>query len=725
MPTKRTRSAVVGQPDGNSSNVTDYMGPPTTKRQESTARSANPARVTRSAQTARVLAEEPQSKAASTHRKTRQHYVEDEDDDDESVHVAFNQVSSAVNEARLGQARTINGLRTGKRQTGLKRVADDEDKEEGAETKDGQEEALPARKRGRPVMTRKPGKKGPPQNQQTKPNTRSRARAVTSAGSIYHESTPRPQIRSRREDALADSKAVAKSTPMETRQRQKEHLEDDEDDEQDEQDSISEGEDTEEDMQGTAAQAANDSAFIDAPRPDEKLPEVKCTISSLGGMIKTLRHSAWTGVKHWEDDPDMSCSTQTGGKLIECLRQLNDLLLDSCDVRYEGDADGDPAVTIDYLRRNNEKIKNLFAVITGIVDQICTQKLAAVDNLEARGIQTRRRFLSDIARRLIPMLVLVIQRAYELGPFEESGSVVHLNLNSFTIQFPLRTIGWATRLSEALSRSLKQWPIDGEPDQSDEDLDIVEVAQKQGKMQRREIFKKQLASLYLAFKMAANALERQAIEAEKKARQEQYRRQAMIRGRELWAKEERERQEVERKAEQQMKKFAQASQDLKPVPNLLAEMWKQALKPRNALQALTPHNSVPVPPRSKDKERVAPQVEDDDFFPINDNEDYPFDSRVRIGHAPGNHRIQSAIPRVGYELQAAQALEVWGAPRWSKAEEKRLVITMQSDETYNPSTMAPRLRRSAEDVARKAAELKGVYRAIYTKRGVDIPAWAW
>lgn len=723
MPSKRTRSAAVAQPDGNSSNVTDYLGPPATKRKKSAAAPPVTAstRVTRSAEGARVSAEEPQTKAPATRRMTRQQRVE-EDDDDGPVHVAFNRVSSAVNEARLGRPRTINGLQPAERQAGLSGTTGDTDEE-------GENEPASARKRGRTVRTKQ---KSPPQNQQSRPNTRLRARLVGSADGVHVEPTPRQEGQQRQRQTPGRGSSTGKSAPLRKRQQTQEQPEDDAT-------STSGDEGSEQDIQDAADQAAEDSAFIDAPGPEESLPEVKRAFRSLGGIIKTLSHPAWTGVKNWDEDPDMACSTRTAGKLIEYLRQLNDLLLDSCDARYERNANGNMAVTINFLRRNNAKLKALFAYISVLVDQICTRKLAAVDNLGARGVQTRKRFLCDITKRIVPMLVLVIQKAYEVGPSEEKGSDVHLTLNSFTIQFPLRTIGWATRLAEALSRGLVKWPIDVEFDRSDGELDTAELAHKQEKINKRERFAKQLESLYVAVKKAADAIEREARLTTQMARQdqdrrrvllidEQRRRQAMIRGRELWAKREQERQEADQLVAQQMNKFAQASQNLKPVPNPLAEMWKQAVQAGHgfaASQASSSNGPVPSPRQPKDKERALPQSEnEDDFFLINDTKGHPYGRPVQNDHVSSTQRAQHGALGTRTGLQNGQAAEAWGAPRWSKEEEKRLVLRMQSDGQYTPSTMALRLGRSDEDVARKAAELKAVYRAIYTKREVDIPAWA-
>lgn len=726
MPSKRTRSTTVEQPDGNNSNVTDYMGPPAIKRPKNNAQSAKTStRVTRAAQAAILSAEQPQSRATSTRHNTRLHDFE-EDDDDGSIHVAFNKVSSAVNEARFGRTRASKGLQPQGHQAVPNRVTEDEADEDEA--------IQPISKRGRPVDKKQSKQQGPSKNQQTGRKSQSRAEVV---GLTIDEHTPRREMPSRENKALAQRNSSGRSAPKKRPKQQqmaKQSAVPDKDDQQDNEELASEDEEGEEDGQGTVTQIAEDSVFIDAPRPHEKLPEVKRTVNNLRGMIQTLSHPAWTGRKHWDEDPDMACSTKTAGQLIDRLRQLNDLLLASSEARYEGDADGDPEVTIDFLRGSSGKFKGLLAEITSLVDCICTQKLAAAERVGTRGINNRKRFLRDITKRLMPMLVLVLQKAYDVGRSEERGGVVHLTLNSFTIQFPLRTIGWAIRLMETLSRGLLLWPIDDEFDQSDEELDIADVARKQAKTSKREMFHKHLVSLYSSIKKAADALERQAKETERKTRreqdrrralleEEQYRRQAMIRGRELWARDERQRQEAERKANMQMEKFVQATQALKAMPDPLAVLWQEANVSRHppaTSQASVSNSPVSLQQPIQGTAR-APPIEDD----MVDERSGPSGRRVQIGLVSSNHRPQNGVPRTINGLRAARALEAWGVPRWSKAEEKRLVFGIKFDKSYNPSTFAPRLGRSIEDVARKAAELKAVYREIYTNRGDDIPAWAW
>ncbi|KAJ4393659.1 hypothetical protein N0V93_002874 [Gnomoniopsis smithogilvyi] len=740
MPLKRTRSAAVQRSNGNSSNVTDYFGPPEKKRQTRKAKPANntSTRATRSGKSASVLVEEPQSKAASTRHNTRQQDA-DEDDDDGSIHVAFNQVSSAVNEARFGQPPAINGLRPEVLRVRLDGVAEDEDEIQHEEVHE-EEEALQIRKRGRSAKKKQTQQQEPPKNQQNGLSSRSRVQATGSTDDVHDEPSSRQELRPRNKESSAHRTSSGKSAPMQTRQQQqkaKTSVTPGEDDEQDE-DSSPEDEEGEEDMRGTEMQGNEDSAFIDPPRPDEKLPEVKCAVNNLRGIIQTLSHPAWTGIKDWDDSPDMACSTKTAGELIERLRQLNDLLLESYEARYEGDADGDPEVTIGYLRRNNGKVKGLFTGITGLVDVICTRKLAAVDKLGTRGVQTKKRFLGDISQRLMPMLVLVLQKAYDVGPSEEKGRTVHLTLNSFTIQFPLRTIGWASRLMDGLSRGLLKWPIDDEFDHSDVELDIADVAKRQAKKDKRERFQKHLASLYAIIKKAANALERNAKETERKKRQEQdrqralveqeqYRRQTMNRERELKAKLETQREEAERKAKMQMEKFLQASQVLKSKQEPPTVLWKEAGLPRHTPAALQVHMSsshAPLQQPSTGTKRAAAQVEDDmDFFLRNNGGSSGHPSQS--ANVSSAHRPQHGVPRTINGLETAQAIEAWGAPRWSRAEEKRLVLKIKFDNTYNASTLAPRLGRSVEDVAKKAAELKAMYRAIYERRGDNIPAWAW
>lgn len=744
MPVKRTRSAASKQPDGNSSNVTDYLGPPATKRQRRNVHSENIAsKVTRSAHAASVSANESQHMTASAQHRTRQQDVE-EDDDDDVVHVPFKKLISVVNGVRFGPSRTRGGMQSKVRQNGLKTVAEDEDVSDGGNGEDeneGADETPPSRSRGQPVKAKHTAQQEASEDQHVGPKTRSRAKAF---GRVDNENASRSESRPQRKEQAAGRTRSGISSSVQTRQQQSRERQPaaaGKDARPDDEDATPDDEKAEEDIQGVATQATEDSAFIDAPWPHEKLPAVKCVFNSLGGMIKTLNHPAWTGVKYWDANPDMACSTKPGGKLIECFRLINDLLLESYDARYEGNADGDPEVTINYLRSSSEQLKSLFADTTKLVDQICTQELAIIDNIGTHAVQRRKLLLGDITKRLMPMLVLVLQKAYDVGPSEERRGVTHLTLNSFTIQFPLRAIGWSTRLMEAFSRGLKEWPIDDESGQSDEELDIAEVAKKQAKTKNRKLFQKNLASLYSSVKQAANALEMQARETVRKARQgqdrqratleqEQYKRQVMIRQRELWAKAERERQEDARKDQIQMERFARASQALRSIPNPLAELWKETYPNNGHGRSQTTASSVPIPLHERSsvtgRAGAIPQVESDiDFFLNMDKADQMLDRPVQLGLLTNDHRTENGRPRTINGLQSTRTLEAWGAPRWSRAEEKMLLLRIKFDKTYNPATLAPKLRRSAEDIARKAAELKAIYRAIYERRGTGVPVWAW
>lgn len=737
MPLKRTRSATARQPDANSSNVTDYMGSPTTKRQRS------------NGQTANLLASA--SSSAQTARKSARHYTMqqdvEEDDDDESIHVAVDQVTSAVNTARFGQLRSINGLQTKMHQPGLNSVTEGEDEEEDKEEQDeevnGEEEAPPVRKRAQAAKGEQDEQKGPPRIQKTRSTNLSRAFRSTS--DAYDKPTPRRELRPRNKEPSAHSVSIDKSAPMQTQQQQGKTMKSvvpGEDGSQVDDDLASEDEEGEGAMQDASAHGVEDSAFIDAPQPTEKLLEVNLTVQTVQGMIKTLRGSAWTGKPNWDQDPEMTCSRRTTGNLIKRLRQLNDLLLKSYEVRYEGDADADPRVTIDYLRRNNKKINGLCAETTGLIDHICTRKLAVIDEVGTRGVQARKQYLGDITKRLMPMLVLVLQKAYDVGPSAPGAQqgVVHLTLNSFTIQLPLRIIGWATRLMDALSRNPLQWSVD-ELDQSDEELDVADVAKEKANIsKKRKVLQEQLGKLYSTFKSAADALERQANEIERKERQEQdrqralveaknYRRQAIERERDLRAKYERESQEAKRREEVQMRRFLQASQALKSMADPLAELWKETGQPQDTpatSQESVPEHSVPLRRLFKGTDRAPPHVEDDIDFFLN-TEDGPPGHPNQSDRVSSEHGPQNGMPRTMNRLQSAQALEKWGAFKWSKAEEQELMlwINPKHGKDYNPFTLAQSLGRSGEDVAEKTAELKAEYRAIYRRRGAGIPSWAW
>lgn len=757
MASKRTRSAAQQlQLEGDSSDVTDYLGSYASKKQkhgnENPAPKANTsARVTRSSVAAHVLPEEPKQQTVPTRRQTRQQRVnadkdensEDEDDDDDGpVHLDHNQISSAINQARRGAQRTINGLRAGKVQldtlsakvSGEDGSRQDQENEEDAEV-NSTTKAPSRRRRGRP--SKSDSKQNVKPNLQSQSNTRPQAEAKASTNDTSQiPDTPARAVQPQRGGPTRNGATESQATP---RRQDRQRLQSVQTkpvasaalahDEQGGEVSNSEGGDSREEESEVDPSAFEDSAFIEAPQPDKELFEIEIIINSFGGITKALGHPAWTGRKNPTADFELRCETSSGRALKKCIMKLNALLVQAIAARSE-EKDAEPAyeMTTDYLRDHSADVEKYIAGIAEVVNKICSEKLAPKEDLTAREVRARKSLLRDVSQRLVPASMLIVKQACDIGPSIAKKSKIHLIINSFTLQFLLRSVGWTKRLVEALTRGLENWPIDDELTKSEEELDYDEGKLKYGNKESREEVKKKIMALSTVAKEAARTLVDQETQAMKKKHQEQLRLKRMIRQRELWtAEQHRKTQEVQQRAKR-WQAFCASIEGLRSAPDLMKQKWDRAEESHRqfaASQASMPSDAVPSSAhgykgKGADVSHGTPFNDDEDPFAIEDDDQLALVAD-RTRYASG---MENGVPSSGHGSQPARAVGGWHGLDWTKAEEQALLRSIRYDGNYNPASLAWELNRSEHDVARKAALFKSTYRKIYSGRGADIPHWA-
>lgn len=748
MAYKRTRSAAQRlQLDGDSSNVTDYLGPYTLKRQkrdnEPPAPKANSsARVTGSSVAAHGPPEEPPQQPAPTRRQTRQHDVnadgagEDEDEgEDGSVLIDHNQISSAINQARQGSRRTVNAPQIGKNQLEALSV-EVEARDESAQDRENEEDSavnsLPKphpKRHGRLPKSR--SKQNDKPYQQIQPSTRLQAEAGAPKTDAYQiPDTPARVLRPKQGVPTRNGTTEGQPTPPrhDPQRLQKDQARPAAPAQYDEEGDVtpsSEGEDGEE----AEPSAVEDSAFIEAPRPDKNLSEVEMTINSFGGIIKALGHAAWTGRGNQGADFESRCENSSGRALMKCIKSLYDLLVEAIDVRSEEDTEAAYEMTTDYLRDHGAEAEKHIAGVAEVVDKICSEKLAPKEHLTVREVRARKSLLRDVSQRLIPASMLIIEKACDIGPSDLKRGKIHLTVNFFTLQFLLRSVAWAKRLVEALTRGLENWPIDDEFTKNEEDLDDDEFKSKYGKKESRENVKKKILALCTITKEAARTLADQEDQATKKRHQEQLRRKKMIRQRELWNTEEQKKAQEIQQSAQRWGAFCTSMQALKSAPDPMKQKWDRAEEARRQCKAsqVSAFNT-PVPSRAYNSKgnmmvvsRGARYNDDEDPFAINEDDDWLATDPTRNRHASG---MKSGVSGSGHGARPAQASAAWDGLDWTKEEEIALLRSIRYYEDYSPASMARRLKKLENDVARKAALFKATYRDIYVERGAGIPNWA-
>lgn len=768
MPPKRTRSAAQ-EPDGNSSNVTDYLGPYESKRLKrgnQTANSSGPA--TRGAAAVINQRFKPQQKAAPTRRQRRERRVDPvEDDDDEgSIHVNFPQISSVVNEARQGRLRTVNGLHSDENREGIshgtaanqdleaENEGSDQDLEdrEGGEDQEEEEDQDDGEDEGEEIQVNptfevpKPPRRGrppkPKQHAQPSQQARMENRTQAAAGASRHdphEFQPNPPAQTLRSQQRTATRNGALEEPQAPRRRERRGRPRNQDksaapsepvapvqiDEQDAEASDSE----EEDGQDDEGHAVNDSAFIEAPPLGQykKLQEVHTTINSLGGIEATLGNAAWTGLGKRALKFEARCKSSMGRVLMEIADELHDIFVEAIDARNNvGSAEGAYEATIAYLSDQNGNIKRQFAGITELLGKICTEGLAPGENMAGPVVRARKRLLRDIARRLIPMFVLLIRQACNIVPSTPARGMIHFTFTSFTLQFPLRIIGWTERLEQALTRGLELWPIDAEFAKEGE-LDEEEFKLKRGKTEARSIFRRQLWALFSKVKETERTVPHLVRQAAQQKHQEENQRNKDIQQRQLWDAEQRQKFEDDQRKAKQHEAFCISTQALNNRPDPMKQLWDQAEEARRKLcedrQAAVSNGSTQG--RAHDPRANGWAVSqgvrfDDDDDPFVSNPDQNArSSGQQNGLSTSNHSARPFQARPPPTASYAR-----NGPDWTREEEKILIKSIRGTQDYDPDVMAGRLNRSRIDVSTKAVSLKTKYREIYAERGDVIPEWA-
>lgn len=493
----------------------------------------------------------------------------------------------------------------------------------------------------------------------------------------------------------------------------------------------------------TDDEVAEDSAFIEPPEQDKETLTVKVFINSMGGIFKTLQHSAWTGSTHWirefesddNDDGQKTCKTSSGKALMSEIQGLNDILEEAANplVDPSDDAQDSTKAMTAYLRTRSEDIQQHFARIAQTVDGICCRRLHP-----STSHKQRRLLLRDMSRRLIPMLIFTVKKACGICRSEDNRSKVSLYLDSFRLQFFLRPLGWAHRLHQALKWCLERWPEGKESQQGanksqesgNEALDAEDEA--------RDTFGLQLAALRSAVKKAERNIQDIATQAETQKREAEAKRlereRMMKRQREIAAEKQREQEEKNRKDKKAFQAFYEATRAIRSQPDPLKQLWDQDqatlpehLRATYTVRATQERSSSgqgqttagTARPQGGPSRHARVESVDDSDDPFSPNYRHPSTPPPPNRHAANNGVRQNQVPGPRSSQQARNA-----SRPWTDEEDKIMIKAIRYKRNYDVVSMAQKLQRSEEDVARKAAFLKQGYREAYTQKGREIPAWA-
>lgn len=493
----------------------------------------------------------------------------------------------------------------------------------------------------------------------------------------------------------------------------------------------------------TEDEVAEDTAFFEPPEQDEETLTIKVFINSMGGIFKTLQHSAWTGSTHWirefesddSDDGQKTCKTSSGKALMSEIQGLNDILEEAANPLADpsDDAQDSTKAMTAYLRTRSEDIQQHFARITQTVDDICCRRLHP-----STQDKQRRLLVRDMSRRLIPMLIITVKKACGICRSEDSRSKISLYLDSFRLQFFLRPLGWADRLHQALERCLKRWPEGKKSQQGVNESQGSGNEALDAEKEARSTFESQFAALKSAVKKAERNIQKIGTQAETQKREAEVKRlereRMMTRQREIAAEKQREQEEKNRKDKKAFQAFYEATRAIRSQPDPLKQLWDQDqatlpehLRATYTVRATQDRSSSgqgqttadTARPQGGPSRHARVESVNDSDDPFSPNYRHPPTPPPPNRHASSNGDRQNPVSGPRSSQQARNA-----SRPWSDEEDKAMIKAIRYKRNYDVVSMAQKLRRSEEDVARKAAFLKQGYREAYNQKGREIPAWA-
>lgn len=490
-------------------------------------------------------------------------------------------------------------------------------------------------------------------------------------------------------------------------------------------------------------EVADDTAFVEPPEQNEETRTVKVFINSMGGILKTLQHSAWTGSTHWirefesddNDDGQKTCKTSSGKALMSEVQGLNDILEEAAnplDDPFDDAHDPTKAMTA-YLRTRSEDMQQHFARIDQTVDDICSRRLH-----RSTQDKKRRLLLRDMSRRLIPMLMITVKKACGICRSEDNRSKISLYLDSFRLQFFLRPLGWADRLHQALERCLERWLGAKESHQGANKSQESGHEALDAEKEARSTFGSQFAALKSAVKKAERNIQHIATQDEEQEREAEIKRQErermMERQRKIAAEKQREQEEKNRKDKEAFQAFYDSTRAIRSQPDPLKQLWDQdqatlpeQLRATYTVRATQGRSSsgqgqttaIPARPQGGPSRHARVESVNDSDDPFSPNYRHPSTPPPPNRHASSNGVRQNPVLGPRSSQQARNA-----SRPWSDEEDKAMIKAIRYKRNYDVVSMAQKLRRSEEDVARKAAFLKQGYREAYNQKGREIPAWA-
>ncbi|KAF5619216.1 uncharacterized protein FTJAE_11986 [Fusarium tjaetaba] len=194
---------------------------------------------------------------------------------------------------------------------------------------------------------------------------------------------------------------------------------------------------------------------------------------------------------------------------------------------------------LEYFREHTAQLSSLYTTLRVAIDEFISSINTIMEQGDAKQVGQGFQYVTKLHRRIIPMLVLVLERIFEAGRPDEKAEKGEFTV--YTLEPLERTAGWIQRLSHVVESWYELYPPRRERDQSEKS--------KEDRRVFRETTKRLKASLEKA-RERIDAIKRAPIERKRNMEKDE----AIRREREADAQRRREIQDM------QMQRFLQSMQ---------------------------------------------------------------------------------------------------------------------------------------------------------------------
>ncbi|KAF4500591.1 hypothetical protein FAGAP_3216 [Fusarium agapanthi] len=128
---------------------------------------------------------------------------------------------------------------------------------------------------------------------------------------------------------------------------------------------------------------------------------------------------------------------------------------------------------LEYIRENTTQLSNLYTTLRVTIDEFISSINTIMEQGDAKQVGIGYQYVTKLHRRIIPMLVLVLDKSFQAGCGRPGESTKKLTFQKgeftvYTLEPLERTAGWVQRLSQVVESWYELHPPRRERDQSEE-----------------------------------------------------------------------------------------------------------------------------------------------------------------------------------------------------------------------------------------------------------------